>query len=179
MAGPWPNSWRSAPRADRTPTVRLLAVLTVGVLLVGACSGSSPGLEGAGVVPTTNPTAPSTARLVSTTTSTTLPPIDATALEANPIVSALVTRQMSNPRLGKLISDSDAAEETRCVGSALLDDLGTDRVRELISPESGVLDVESLEDFELDQWAESVAGCDDGGRRLTNCRLHHREDPDS
>ncbi len=78
----------------------------------------------------------------------------------------MVTRQMSDPRLGRLISESEAVEETRCVGSALLDVLGMDRVRELISPETGAVNAELMDDPEHDLWVGAVADCDEGGRRL-------------
>jgi len=78
----------------------------------------------------------------------------------------MVTRQVSDPRLGRLISESEASEETRCVGSALLDDLGMDRVRELTNPKTGAIDVELMDDSELDLWVGAVADCDDEGRRL-------------
>jgi len=123
--------------------MRFLAVSTVGVLLVGACSGSLSGSD-----------------LDAT------PSIEPVVLEANPLVSAMVARQTSDPRLGSLISESEAAGEARCVGSAILDDLGTDRVGELIDPESGVINVELMNDSEAGSWAGLVAGCDDGGRRL-------------
>jgi len=85
-------------------------------------------------------------------------PIDVLELGADPIVSALQDIQNNDPRRGTMIGTADAIATQKCAGNAVVEVLGDDRVRELVT-DDGTLDLGPLTSADTKVVSEALAAC--------------------